>query len=312
MRRFAVALLLALPLAAQRPLRVEPPAPLSTDRVKLFFVGAPCGYPHAEVTVTPGHVDVHLFTTGGCITVRESAYLSIDAGMLAPGSYTAHIDDNRPESWDTAFVVREAGPLTFAPFAVPLAGGTAVRISRDALKPWDDDYALVSVGAKMFEAPIPGDATEGPLAITTPASSSPGPVDVAVRVGAESWKQRSALIYYDPAQPPDRTFAEPVLFPIAYDGPGALGTQWHTENMLYTSFVYEPQVALPRFFEVPCDGCGDALAKGGLFPPMARADGLTVWLMRGTGERLRGSSFVYETSRLVPPSCHVSSIPSSW
>jgi len=286
------------------PLRVEPPSPDSATRFKLMFFAAPCGYPAAGVTVNGRRVDVHVGIRGGvCIDPLQSYMMSVEVGPLPAGTYDVHLDiDTYRATFETTVVVRDAHPLTFAPIAGPIGGGTEVAITRGDLNSWDADSGIALLGGvrSSFDIDYYTEREGSAVRMVTPPARAPGAVDVTVGIGEESWVERSAFIYYDPSQPPDRAYAEAVLFPIAYDGPGAYGSEWRTENRLVPPVVYStPQFSapLPQFFTPPCDGCGSILRKALTLPPTSRADGQVVWLLRGTGRDLAASSRIRDVSR---------------
>ena len=61
-----------------------------------------------------------------------------------------------------------------------------------------------------------------------------GVVDVSIDTGFSTITAKAALIYYDPASADPAVF-EPILFPVSFQGPGALGSQWITESFIYAN-----------------------------------------------------------------------------
>jgi hypothetical protein len=87
---------------------------------------------------------------------------------------------------------------------------------------------------------------------------------------------KAAITYYDPAAPPDLALFEPILFPIAYNGGGAFGSQWATENAL------DPKTGLFRS-AVDLDA--------------SRPEGVLLWALRGTPGDADAQSRIRETTR---------------
>jgi hypothetical protein len=279
----AASLMFALPLLAATP-RIEPMFPDSSTPFTVSFFYFVCGEPQTKVTVTPGDIDIEVGLAPGswaCITEVPPFEGRVKVGPVPAGTYRLHIESNR--SYETTLVVRDANGIFLAPFAVPIGSSprpvTLVRNDGSSFLDYDG-MAIVGGQRVAFRT---GRSTLAGLDV--PSSSRPGAVDVDVSVGEEHWLERSALAYYDPSQPPDRSIAEPLLFPIAYDGPGAYGSQWKTDNSILPG-------NWASLYASPCDGCTN---NGLKLPPMSRADGLVVWFVRGAW-KLGATSLLREVS----------------
>jgi hypothetical protein len=92
------------------------------------------------------------------------------------------------------------------------------------------------------------------------------------------------LIYFDPTAADPAVF-EPILYPVAYEGPGAYGSQWTTTNLLILEnqswFRHGPACGFCSFERVPSTS-----------DPW----GVLLYGMRGTVDRVVPSSIIRERS----------------
>ena len=280
----AASLAFALPLLAAAP-RIEPRFPDSSTPFTVTYYYFVCGEPQTTITIKPGDIGIQVGLAPGswaCITEVPPFEGRVKVGPVAAGTYRLHIEAGF-RSYETTLVVRDANGIFLAPFAVPIGISRNVLLLRNDGSSFLDFDGVAVVGGQR----IPLHTGRGTYtAFDVPASSRPGVADVDVSVGDEHWLEHAALAYYDPAQPPDRSIAEPLLFPIAYDGPGAYGSQWKTDNSVFPT-------SRSTLYVSPCDGCTD---NGFTLPPMSRADGLVVWFVRGATS-LGAKSRLREVSR---------------
>jgi hypothetical protein len=118
------------------------------------------------------------------------------------------------------------------------------------------------------------------------ADSGSGP-EVLVEAAA-------AFTYYDPSgSPPDSSIFEPLLFPIAYEGPGAFGSQWTTDNWLSAS-GFQPG---SYFHAPPCRTCSNPVTGRIRLDASSFPWGVILWPARGTMETIGASSRVRDRSR---------------
>ena len=90
-------------------------------------------------------------------------------------------------------------------------------------------------------------ATVFDITVAAPAHA-PGVVDVTV-----GGSTATAAFYYAPNdKTPDPAFFEPVFFPIAFSGPGALGSQWTTQITLRNDNDYSVPVLPLSTFNLGC------------------------------------------------------------
>lgn len=293
MRAALLALIFAAPLSAQF---VNPPAPDTASLITFSFLGG-CYGADPSVTVTGKAINFvvrDMPGIAGCVSAFVPYPLTFTFGPLPPGTY----DLQSYGQTFTRLVVREATPFTVSPFAVPVTGGTLVRLERGGVQwPGFPRDTTVKVGNQLVKVEWPSDR----LAFTAPPAPA-GAVDITVDSRYYNdprpnlYTAHSALIYYDPAQPPNQSIAEPVLFPIAFDGPGAYGSQWRTENSL-RRFSPTPAYGVPVFFRPPCDGCATELPGKLTLPPMNRPEGFLVWVLRGSEQYLAATSRIRDVSR---------------
>ena len=120
-------------------------------------------------------------------------------------------------------VVRDAdAPFTVSPVGAPSTGGQPVQIF---VEPW-----LQLPLSVYFDTTPVNFQTIGDSVVFTPPPHPPGTVDVTLLYDpTHTVTAKAAFTYFDPAAPPDPFVFEPVLFPVAYNGPGLFGSSWKTE-----------------------------------------------------------------------------------
>ena len=284
--RIAAALLslIALPLCAG--IEFDPPLADAHTSVDIVVHGTSAGggAPRLKNLEVSGHaiaVRMQSPSSGidGPLTWRSVAH----AGVLPAGIYeaTVYYDDYRGES--KTLIVRD-DTVSPSRYVLPPSGGD-VQFFVDAGNP----VASVSIDGGAF---LPA----GPSRSVHVPPHAAGTVDVAVRT--ETGKvvtARALLTFIDPAAPPDLALYEPILFPVAFSGPGAFGTRWSTSNSILGQ-------GTTRFRSpLPCSGCTDVLGffeSANLDP--AGAAGQILYAERAGGEaELWLASRVRETTRGV-------------
>ncbi|MEA2417209.1 MAG: hypothetical protein QOI58_3866 [Thermoanaerobaculia bacterium] len=108
-----------------------------------------------------------------------------------------------------------------------------------------------------------------------------------IDLGARTVSSKAALIYYDPAST-DPSIFEPILFPVSFQGPGALGSQWVTENFISWIPVLRDQ--LPCCLSVIAGNSAQLRNNG-------NAWGHVLYALRGTTDSLQLASRIRDTSR---------------
>jgi len=249
-------------------LRVDPPSPDTFTRVRLTLAATVCGVPESAVKVTGHDIDITMQGHGVCIGLSGPFAMNIYVGPLPAGVYSVHTGQGTVAS-EATFIVRDTSRALFVPYAAPITGGINSFVER------------IESG-RPYGMPMPA-SPAGLVGVTLPGVQLEDPFIV----------QPNAFIYFDPAQPPDLTHAEPVLFPIAFDGDGALGSQWRTENTL----APRPTGAGPVLYRPLCDGCPAQITATTALPSMSRSDGYLLWLGLGSGELLNAASRIHDISR---------------
>jgi hypothetical protein len=233
------------------------------------------------------HLDANLPPNVGCLAVLSPYTRTFHLDVVPAGSYTviAVVDrgNTSTERARATLTVRDAETFTLVPYAVPTTGGT------------------ISLGNPFF----PASATLTIGGVTVPTNSNPnaslsadapphapGAVDITVNSAAGTVTSKAALIYYDPASADPAVF-EPILFPVSFQGPGALGSQWLTESFIYAG----GSQALFRD-PLPCTTCGRSLTLGSK-QLINTGDpwGHVLYAMRGTTGTLDFASRIRDTSR---------------
>jgi hypothetical protein len=214
-----------------------------------------------------------IYTSGVCLSVPSSWRYVVPLGTLPAGVYdvvvTASIAGKTSTVRQTV-IVREMGSVRFDRAAVPIGGGSIGVIDLGVCPNpslGQCAYAISFDGGRFV--PIDRQLVNVP---PHPA----GTVDVTVSMFDSSRQtMKAAITYYDPAAQPDLALFEPILFPIAYNGDGAFGSQWATENVL------DPSTGLFRS-AVDLDA--------------SRPEGVLLWALRGTTNDPDAQSRIRETT----------------
>jgi hypothetical protein len=286
-------LLLVSTIASAETIRFDPPNPTGSRSVDAIVTGA---WPNAclplvkSVVIAATTVTLHLDATvplGVLCAQSTGPYTrTFHMGIVPPGGYTVIlVADDRTTSTELArapFIVRDAETLNIFPYAVPTTGGP-IGLSN----PFFLAGATLTIGGVTVTA---DSNIDGALFANAPPHA-PGVVDVTVN-STGIITSKAALIYYDPAAADPAVF-EPILFPVSFQGPGALGSQWLTESFISANgsqaFFRDP---------LPCTGCSQALSLG---TKQLVNDGLpwghVLYALRGTTDSLSLASRIRDTSR---------------
>jgi hypothetical protein len=246
-----------------------------------------CVLPAKSVVVSGSTItltlDANLPPDVGC-TAAVTPYAALfHLGILPVGSYTVIAVSERAgvvtERARATLIVRDSETVLLWPYAVPVTGGRIGILNLGVVQGNTVTIDGVTVGV--------GGPTDGPPSFDAPPHA-PGAVDVVVDLGSHTVTSKAALIYYDPAST-DPAIFEPILFPVSFQGPGALGSQWVTENFI---------TWIPGFFRdgLPCclsfiPGNSAQLRNNG------NAWGHVLYALRGTTDSLSLESRIRDTSR---------------
>jgi hypothetical protein len=241
--------ILSLPIFGDY-LRVLPIAPDSNDRIVADMGGIwrdGCTPQNPRVTRAGNTISIELeLPKGGCPTVLTPWEEQVELGILGPGVYNLAVyiveDPAPPPPWASIqFAVTDAeASHTLTPNAGPSAGGTEVLVLGTL---GTCPFAPPCVDPQVLFGGVPATAvrqvTGGLIAVTPP--HAPGIVDVEIKglAGQTVGVLPAAFTYQGPGIPSEAAYT-PVLIPLIFRGPGALGSQWVTR----ASFYNESSVAI--------------------------------------------------------------------
>jgi hypothetical protein len=288
----AMLLLLAAAFARGETIRFDPPNPTAHHSVDAIVSGT---WPDGCLPSVKG-----ITVAGSTILLRLNTLLAPDAGcyqaltqynrtfhleVLPAGVYTvialADSGNDLLELTRTSLIVRDAETLRIEPYAVPTSGGPIVIDN-----PFDV-AATVNIGD--FNAPNTSKFVSVLTANAPPHAA--GAVNVAVNSGDRTVSANAALIYYDPADADPAVF-EPILYPMSFQGLGALGSVWKTENFMLAG-------RSPSFFRdpLPCSGCSTVLNADVQLFNDENPWGHLLYAMRGTTGTVDFASRIRDTSK---------------
>jgi len=287
-------LLLAAAFVSAETIRFDPPNPTASRSVDAIITGV---WPNAclplvkSVVITSTTITLHLDATPppGVLCAQSTGPYTrtFHMGIIPPGGYTVTlVADAGTTSTELAralLIVRDAETLSISPYAVPITGGT-ISIAN----PFFLAGATVTIGGVT----VPANSNVDGLLIVDAPPHSPGVVDVTVNSTSGTITSKAALIYYDPAAADPAVF-ESILFPVSFQGPGALGSQWMTESFIYAS-------GPPAFFRdpLPCAGCSRSTSSGSKqLINNGNPWGHVLYALRGTADSLTFASRIRDTSR---------------
>ncbi|HEV7427858.1 MAG TPA: hypothetical protein VGQ46_15990 [Thermoanaerobaculia bacterium] len=287
-------LLLATSIVSAETIRFDPPNPTASTSVDAIVTGVwrdACLPVVKSVVITSTTVTLHLDATQppGVLCAQSSGPYTrtFHMGIIPPGGYTvilvADAGTTSTELARTPLIVRDAETLSIFPYAVPTSGGPIGMGN-----PFYLDAATLTIGGVT----VPAESNiDGALFAIAPPHA-PGVVDVIVNSRVVSLASKAALIYYDPAAADPAVF-EPILFPVSFQGPGALGSQWVTESFINAngsrSFFRDP---------LPCASCTQTPSLGTKqLINDGNPWGHVLYALRGTTTNLDFASRIRDTSR---------------
>ncbi|MEA2336694.1 MAG: hypothetical protein QOE82_701 [Thermoanaerobaculia bacterium] len=287
------ALLLAPVLAAET-IRFEPPDVTVHHSVDAIVNGV---WPHSCLpkignvalsgsTITL-HLDANVPPNVGCLQALQAYSRTFHLEVLPAGAYTviavADAGGVSRELGRATLAVRDTDTLSVAPYGVPTGGGL-ILVSNPSFLP---DVTLTIGGVTV----TPRANFSGIISADAPPHAA-GPVDVVINSPLATVTAKAALIYYDPAAADPAVF-EPILFPLSFQGPGALGSQWTTESFLHANG------SLVFFRDAPpCNGCGTMLTVGTRqLINNGNPWGHVLYVLRGRVPVLEFASRIRDTSR---------------
>jgi hypothetical protein len=234
----------------------------------------------SAITLT---LDANVPSNVGCTGAITPYARIFHLGILPPGSYTVVAVSESAgvvtERARAAMIVRDAETIRLAPFAVPITGGRIAFTSA----PYASDNRVTIDGVTV----LVNFFTDSPPSFEAPPHA-PGAVDVVVNTASGTLTAKAAVIYYDPAST-DPAIFEPILFPVSFQGPGALGSQWVTENFISSES--------PAFFRDRPACCSSVITSPVQLLNDANPWGRVLYAIRGTADSLHLASRIRDTSR---------------
>jgi hypothetical protein len=290
----AAMLLLVTTIARGESIRFDPPNATAHHSVDAIVSGT---WPDGCVPPVKG-----VTIAGSTILLRLNTLLAPDAGcnqsvtqyartfhleVLPAGTYTvialADSGDNVSELTRTPLIVRDAETLHIEPYAVPTTGGAIVIDN-----PSNGAVATINIG----DVNVPNNSEFASVLSANAPPHAAGAVNVMVNSADGSVTSTAALIYYDPAAADPAVF-EPILFPMSFQGFGASGSQWKTENFILAGNTH-------AFFRdpLPCSGCSTVLSADAQLFTDDNPWGHLLYAMRGTTGTVDFASRIRDISRV--------------
>jgi hypothetical protein len=290
---FSFLLLLATFVSAET-IRFDPPNPTGSRSVDAIITGFwPSGcLPIVKSVGMSGstiilHLDATVRPGAGTCPVPSSYTRTFHLGILPPAGYTvilvADAGTTSTELARAPLIIRDAETFNIFPYAVPTTGGPiGIR----------NVFFVSGATVTIAGVTVPANSNVDGLLFVDAPPHAPGVVDVTVSSPSSIVTSNAALIYYDPAAADPAVF-EPILFPVSFQGPGALGSQWLTESLIYAgdsqAFFRDP---------LPCTGCSRSLNIGSSqLLNDGNPWGHVLYALRGTTSALDFGSRIRDTSR---------------
>jgi|GEM_PF-1058115 len=265
-------------------LRFDPPVATVHTSVDAILSSSPsaCGVTQEGVTVTGTTVTLRVSTipppSVACGASGTQFPSTFHLGVLSAGVYdVVALVDSLPAAHAT-LIVRDDS-LTLPPDAVPVTGGEILVRRRS------DGTGRVVVLVDGRAATFARSVAAGDIYLAP--SHAAGTVDVSVASESTFHTAVAALTYFDRAARPDPALFEMILFPTAFDGPGAFGAHWTTDNYL------APGGEPVRFRDkVPCFICSDVLTDVTLLRNDPSPAGVALFALRGMTSQLMAGSHI--------------------
>jgi IPT/TIG domain-containing protein len=221
--------------ASAENVRFDPPNPTSETPVVAHVIGefATCAPKSASVTRNGSLISIKIDPPNCPLTtdlVIVGFDLPVKLGTLSAGVYQVVATVGNLLAGDGTLIVQDANPpFSVTPNVTAFAGDQVTIAGKDVAVCATGPSPIVCGAVVKFgdvEATLVS-VVPDQVVVRAPQHSA-GAVDVTV-----SGKRSAASFYYLPNdRPPDAAFYEPVLFPVAFSGPGAYGSVWQTEIYL--------------------------------------------------------------------------------
>jgi len=276
-------LLGALPAAAAvSRFEIHPPRPTTTDEIEIVAAGAwsdSCIPRNGKVTVAPGQITVEYAPSAeGCLTMITDWGNRHEVGRVPAGTYAVVLKRGATELARGTVTVRDL-PFELIP-TFGDAGSEVMIIHPAILCPCERLEVTIGGTAATIRRTL-----DGSLIAVVP-EHAPGLLDVALTIDGNTYT--AAQSFLDPEPQADLTAEhERFLFPSVFEGPGAHGSLWTSENV----------VANASFARI--DALGIALAPSGRVELPTRTDdgGAFLYVPRRTQPWLSFAAHIVDRSR---------------
>jgi IPT/TIG domain-containing protein len=254
--RIAVSVFLFAASAFAANIRFDPPNPTSRTPVTAHILGTVligCAVQSASVNVNSSSISIAiappLCVPQGVDLLLTGFDLAVDLGRFPPGVFevvAAFRGDSTAVGSATLVVQDAAPPFMISPNVSAFVGDEVAITGKSLIS------CTTGITPPVCEQPIVkfGDvtatvvtATPDRIVVRVP-TLSPKPMDVTIDRSGSVLRSAGAFYFVPKDRPVDPAFFEPVLFPVAFTGPGALGSQWHTQIYLRNENEY-PLTVLP-------------------------------------------------------------------
>jgi hypothetical protein len=296
MRRALIALLLSACCGSVFALEVTPPAPDSQTFFKLVVHLGYCTPRSGSVSVQGSTITMTLAPADPGITcVAAFPPIVANVGVLPAGVYAVSVRDaGGQEVEHSKIIVRDGtSDILVSPVGSRVEGGRDVQVFGATNS---TSTAVLFDGIPATNVRVQG----GTSLVVTPPPHAAGTVDVTVNDSNGTHKAVAAFTYFDPNAAPDPFVFEPLLYPVAYDGPGIFDSQWTTNNIMGSNRT------LVRFKDLigarVCTGDCSQFNWSAILSPDSQS-GLLVWAVRrrlpaGVQDDFHVSSRIVDLSRL--------------
>jgi hypothetical protein len=232
MKQLIIALFLAVPLFANQPVVLEPPAPTSKDPIE-FQITVLCGGTTLSTNRVGSVIKIEIEALDVLCSPPIQTVHAMRIDPLPPGRYRVEIFKSHLDGVYATreFFVRSATKtLDVHPSVLPVNQTSLprVRIQRP-------DYGMLCHGTcpgvtvrvgGVAATDVRADELGIGVWFTPPAHSNPELVDIDIQYGDAIQKYEHAIAY---AQPDDPSLYERILFPVLDEVRGVNGSHWISE-----------------------------------------------------------------------------------
>ena len=294
MRRTLIALLLFACCGSAFALGIIPSAPDSQTYLKIVTLTPFCSVQRTDVAVEGSTITMTIIPNAGAICAATFFPTQANIGVIQAGVYDLSVRANGAEIDHQKIIVRDASTgVIVSPVGSRVEGGRDVQVFGASLA-GDAKPTVLFDGIPATNVRIQNNSV-----VVTPPAHAVGTVDVTLIDASGTRKAVAAFTYFDPNAAPDPFTFEPLLYPVAYNGPGVFNSPWTTNNVMGTART------LVRFRDSigarSCSGDCSQFNWSAVLSPESQS-GLLVWTVRrrlpaGVQDDFHVSSRIVDTSR---------------